>query len=249
MDFLMYAYLQSGRDVEAQKLIAEVNAMPQMHDMYGVGFDPHLSSMSLYPAEYALEHHDWKSAAALEPVKDAAPGDRALTYWARAIGAARMGDTAGSQKDITELEAIHKTLLDQRKRYAAEGVDQDRQQAVAWLDHAQNKDDEAAKILRGLAEKEEAQGDEPYGGIPAREMLADLMLDMKRPEQALAEYQMDLKFNPNRFDGLYGAAHASEMAGKIADANSYYAQLVKVCDRADSDRPELARAKELLAKK
>ncbi len=84
---------------------------------------------------------------------------------------------------------------------------------------------------------------------PAREMLADLLLEAKRPQQALAEYQTDLKLNPNRFNGLYGAARAAEAAGKQSDANEYYAMLVKTCEGGDSTRPELSRAKELLAKK
>jgi len=116
------------------------------------------------------------------------------------------------------------------------------------LTHAEGNNDEAIKALRTVAEKEEAEGDEPLA-IPAREMLADLLLDMNRPEQALAEYEADLKFNPNRFNGLHGAARAAGLAGKSEKANSYYAQLVKVCDGSNSDRPELSRAKALLAQK
>ena len=79
--------------------------------------------------------------------------------------------------------------------------------------------------------------------MPAREMLADMLVEMKRPEQALAEYQGDLKFNPKRFDGLYGAARAAEMANQPAQAAEYYALLVKTCEGSNSDRPELAKAK------
>jgi hypothetical protein len=84
--------------------------------------------------------------------------------------------------------------------------------------------------------------------IPAREMLADMLLDMNQPAPALAEYESDLKFNPNRFDGLYGAAHAAELAGKNTDASGYYAQLLKVCNGAASDRPELSKARALVAR-
>ena len=103
------------------------------------------------------------------------------------------------------------------------------------------------KTLRAIAAEEESTGDEPQD-IPAREMLADLLLETKHPEQALAEYETDLKFNPNRFNGLYGAASAAEIAGKNEKASTYYAQLVKVCAGSNSDRPELGRAKALLAK-
>jgi tetratricopeptide (TPR) repeat protein len=99
-----------------------------------------------------------------------------------------------------------------------------------------------------MADKEDALGDEPQG-IPTREMIAEMLLEAKRPQQALAEYQADLKFNPNRFNGLYGAARAAEAAGKQSDANEYYAMLLKSCEGGDSTRPELSRAKELVAKK
>ena len=114
--------------------------------------------------------------------------------------------------------------------------------------HAEGRDEEAAKSLRAIAEEEESTGDEPED-IPAREMLADLLLETKHPDQALAEYETDLKFNPNRFNGLYGAASAAEAAGKNEKAAAYYAQLVKVCAGSNSDRPELGKAKALVAQK
>jgi hypothetical protein len=75
-------------------------------------------------------------------------------------------------------------------------------------------------------------------------MLADILLEMHRPDLALAEYQGDLKFNPRRFNGLYGAAQAAEMAGKASEAGEYYALLVKTCEGGGSGRPELAKAKQ-----
>ena len=80
-------------------------------------------------------------------------------------------------------------------------------------------------------------------------MLADMLLEAKRPQQALVEYQTDLKLSPNRFNALYGAARAEEAIGKQSDANQYYAQLLKNCEGGSSTRPELSHAKELVAKK
>ncbi len=249
MDFLEYAYLQSGHEADAQRVIDEVKAMPAKKDnMYGMDFDPRTNALVTFSARYVLEMRHWADAASLAPVPGAETGDRSITYWARAIGAARIGDVAGARKDVAEIETIHSTLLKEKKPRFAEAVEQDGQEAAAWLSHAEGNNDEAIKSLRTIAEKEEAEGDEPLA-IPAREMLADMLLDMSRPEQALAEYEADLKFNPNRFNGLYGAARAAEMAGKTEKANSYYAQLVHACDGSKSDRPELSRAKALLAQK
>src|SRR5271167_1772801 len=249
MDFLVYAYLQSGREVDAQRVLDEVKAMPaKKDDMYGMDFDPRTYALVTLSARYALEMHHWADAAALAPVPGAEPADNSTTHWARAIGAARTGNVADARKDIAEIEAIHVILVKQKKPGFAETVEQDRQEAAAWVAHAEGNNEQALKALRTIAAKEEAEGDEPLA-IPAREMLADMLMDMSRPEQALAEYEADLKFNPNRFNGLYGAARAAEMAGKNEKSNNYYAQLVKVCDGSTSDRPELSRAKALLAQK
>jgi tetratricopeptide (TPR) repeat protein len=246
MDFLEYAYLQSGREADAQRLIDEVKAMPAIKDMYGVGFDMRIYALATFPARYDLELHHWSDAAALTPPDGADADDSATTYWAQAIGAARTGKLDVARTSIIQLESIHRDLL-QKRPVTAEFVDQDRQEAAAWLAHAEGKNDEATAALRQIAEKEESEGDEPLA-LPAREMLADMLLDMNRPQEALAEYENDLKFNPNRFDGLYGAAHAAELAGKNDKANTYYSQLLQVCAGSSSDRPELSHAKQLLAK-
>ena len=249
MDFLTYAYLQSGREAEAQRVIDEVKAMPaKKDDMYGMDFDPRLDALVTFSARYALEMHHWADAASLALVPGAKDGDNSITYWARAIGAARAGNLAEARKDVAEIAAIHNTLLKQKKMSFAEAVERDRQEAAAWVAHAEANNDEAIKTLRTIAEKEEVEGDEPLA-TPAREMLADMLLDMNRPEQALVEYEADLKFNPNRFNGLYGAARAAEIAGNSEKSNSYYAQLVQTCSGSNSDRPELSRAKALLAQK
>jgi len=248
MDFLEYAYLQSGRETDAQHLIEEVRAMPAMKDMYGLGFDPRVYAMVVFPARYDLELHHWSDAAALTEVPDADIGDSSVIYWARAIGEAREGNVAAARQDIASIASIRRTLAKEKKAMFAEAVERDEREASAWADHAEGKNDAAIQTLRNIAESQEANGDEPLA-IPAREMLGDLLLDMNRPEQALAEYESDLKFNPNRFDGLYGAAHAAELAGKNAEAGSYYAELVKICAGSNSERPELSRAKSLLAQK
>src|SRR5258707_14657505 len=199
--------------------------MPSMKDMYGKGYDPRVYALAAFPARYALEMHNWAEAASLTPVPEARAGDGSITYWARAIGAARSGNVAQARTDIEQIDGIHKTLLDQKKKGFAEAVEQDRKEAAAWLDHAQGKNDDAIAALRAIAEKQESSGDESDGGMPAREMLADMMLEMKRPAEALAEYKTGLKFFPNRFNSLYGAAQAAEMAGDAFQATEHYAVL------------------------
>jgi tetratricopeptide (TPR) repeat protein len=247
MDFLVYAYLQSGREADALHVIEDVKALPPMKDMYGIGYDPHAYALTKFPALYALELHHWTEAAALTPAAGADGGDKSITYWARAISAARSGKIEEARKDIAEMESIRMEMLKNKKKSWARVVEDDEKEAGAWVAHAEGKDEEAVETLRALAVEEESTGSEPED-IPAREMLADLLLETKHAGQALTEYETDLKFNPNRFNGLYGAASAAEQAGQNEKASAYYAQLVKSCDGSNSDRPELGRAKALLAK-
>jgi tetratricopeptide (TPR) repeat protein len=248
MSFLFYAYLQSGREADAKALMDEVKAMPEMHDMYGVGFDPHLATEADFAALYPLEMRDWATAAALTPMVVEGTAADSVGYWAKAIGAAHLHQPDDVRKDVAAIDAIHQKFVSGNKKDFAEAAENDLKQAQAWLAFAEGKYDDAVEILRPLADKEDMLGDEPQG-IPTREMIAEILLEAKRPQQALAEYQTDLKFNPNRFNGLYGAARAAEAAGKQSEASAYYSTLVKTCAGGSSTRPELSRAKQLLAQK
>jgi tetratricopeptide (TPR) repeat protein len=249
MDFLFYAYLQSGRDADARALMEEVKAMPDtVHNMYGMDFNPRTAALVHFTALYPLETRHWADAAALTPAAVAGTAEDSEVYWARAIGAAHLGNAAQVKDDAAHIDEIHKKLVAEKKKDFAEAVDNDHQQALAWLSVAEEKYDDALAALKPMADKEDSLGEEPQG-IPTREMVAEILLIAKRPEQALAEYETDLKLNPNRFNALYGAAQAAEGAGKQDTAAHYYAELVKVCAGSNSDRPELSKAKGLVAEK
>jgi tetratricopeptide (TPR) repeat protein len=245
MDFLVYAYLQTGREQDAQKIIDEVHAMPPMKDMYGMGFDPRFFALSAFPAAYALELHRWSDAAQLAPVDGAPSHMKSVTYAARAIGAARRGNVEQVRKEVEQLQAIQRELEPKKKKDEGEyqGVSEELTIAKAWLAHAEGQHDEAVKLLRSIADKEEGEA-EASQGIPAHEMIADMLMETNRPGEALAEYQEALKTDPGRFDSLYGAAHAAELAGKHDKANEYYSALLKNCEGSKSERSELQHARE-----
>ncbi len=246
MDFLIYAYLQSGREADALKVIEEVKAMPAMK-MEGMDDDLHAFALAKYPAMVAIEMHQWSDAAALTTVPGGTKSDNTITYTARAIGAARSGKPDQAKNDVAELKKIEESFNSSGKKYSAEWVAMNRMEAEAWLAHAQGRNDEALAILRKVSDSEDSMGAE-QAWMPAREMLADMLLELNRPQEALTEYTLALKFNPNRFDGLSGAARAAEMAGKKEEAAAFYAQLLKSCEKSNSTRPELTHAKELVAK-
>jgi tetratricopeptide (TPR) repeat protein len=202
-----------------------------------------------FEARNAIELHHWKEAASLD-VPEIPLRDQGMTYWAKAIGAARSGDLDSAKQDVQKLieanDAFDKHENDMGdKVYPGEGVQQ--REAEAWLAYAEGKSGEAAKIMLLAAEREEAEHVDSLG-MPAREMLGDLFLDLKKPSEALTAYQASLKMSPNRFDGLYGAARAAESAGNAKEAREYYSQLAKIA-APGADRSELQEVKVNLAKK
>lgn len=249
MDFLVYAYLQVGREADAQKIMDEVRAMPPMKDMYGMGTDPRLFALSAFPADYELELHHWSQAAQLSPVDGASDLEQSITYLARAIGASQMGNVAQVQKELAQLETIQKKLDPGKKKDQGEYEAATNEMTIgnAWLAHAEGNDNEAVRLLRTLADKEEGEA-EASQGTPVREMIGDILLVGKHPAEALAEYEASLKDDPGRFDSLYGAATAAEETGDSVKAHDYYAQIVKNCAGSNSERAELKQAREEVEK-
>ncbi len=246
MDFLNYAYLQVGEDDKARALVEKVNSMDvhmghDMHDYLDL-------ARAGFPATYDIEMRHWKEAAALEPSKGAMPQNAAITYWARAVGSGHLKDAAAAKKDLAQYDAMVAAVKKSKDAYVAEYMDTGRDEIRAWVAFAEGKNDDAAKIMSAVADKQDLYGKGEVE-IPAREMLADILLESGRPEQALAEYERSMTIDPNRFNGLYGAARSAEMTKQTAKADKYYAQLVKNCEGSKSGRPELARAKEQLAGK
>jgi len=243
MDFLDYAYLQSGQEAKARAVVNDLQTVPGAH--HGA-----IENMrATFEARNAIELHHWKEAASLD-VPEIPLRDQGMTYWAKAIGAARSGDLDSAKQDVQKLieanDAFDKHENDMGdKVYPGEGVQQ--REAEAWLAYAEGKSGEAAKIMLLAAEREEAEHVDSLG-MPAREMLGDLFLDLKKPSEALTAYQASLKMSPNRFDGLYGAARAAESAGNAKEAREYYSQLAKIA-APGADRSELQEVKVNLAKK
>jgi len=247
MEFLVYAYMQSGRDPEAAKLIEEIRSLPKMKDMYGSGFDPQVSALTSFSAFYALELHHWKEAEALPLISPADDPDASITYKARAIGAARNGDLTTARENLRFIDDLHAILMKEKKpTFSINAVEDDRRVVSAWIAHAEGHNDDAINILQQFATKEEGAV-APDGSIPAHEMEGDILVEMGKPEQAIVEYEAELKLSPNRFNSLYGAGRAAEMAHRSADAESFYTQLLKVCAGGDSTRSEIARARSFVS--
>jgi tetratricopeptide (TPR) repeat protein len=254
LDYLMYAYLQGAQDQKAKEVLDKLSALNESDEgAFQVAF-----AWSAIPARYALERHRWDEAAALTLRPAAFPWQRfryaeANLYFARAIGAARVGNNTAARKDIEQLGSIQKALSGATVAYDwATQVDIQRQAAAAWLAHAEGQNDEALRLMRAAADLEDTTEKHPVtpGAIlPAREMLGDLLLDLGQPAPALKEYQTVLEHSPNRFNALYGAARSAELAKDPKKARVHYRKLVLLGVRSNNKRPELQRAKAFLVKK
>jgi tetratricopeptide (TPR) repeat protein len=210
MDYLTYAYLQLCRDTEAARVLEDLRTMSDLHaSEFKVGY-----AASAMPVRYAIERRQWPEAARLEPISGTQPHVFAITVWARAIGLARSGQLAAARQEIDRLKTADEEVRATGDDYWATQVDVQLNEALAWLAHAEGKDDDALKLIRQAADKEDAIEKRPVtpGAIvPAREQLGDLLLELNRPEEALKEFEHALTMTPQRRGALMGKAHASGM--------------------------------------
>jgi hypothetical protein len=252
-DYLIYAYLQGAQDHEAKKAL---EAPPK-----GRPDDPQymnwLYAMGTSPARYTVERHEWTEAAALPLPPNTFPGGRwawteANLHFARALGASHTGKTEAARKEVAQLASLRDTLLQNNDKYWADQVDIQRESAAAWIALAEGKREEALNQMRAAAEHEDSTDKHnvtPGVILPAREMLGEMLLELKQPAQAMVEFEATLRIAPNRFNALSGAARAAKLSGDNEKAKTYYATLLGICEHADGNRPELQDARSLLAQK
>ena len=237
MDFLSYAYLQVGREDQTQKIIEQLGAgiaeLPPMMKNHA------RLLLAEIPARYALDLRQWSQAASLKPPEGAPRRAQAITYWARTIGAARSDDLAQARESLHRFEELESAAdLSDPIEHAK------KLEASAWVAHGEGAEDKAIAELREADQLQQNADTTAHDwmGASALEMLADLLLELNRPSDALTEYRAALRLTPNRFDALYGAARSAAKAGKPDDATAYYARIQINCQGSSSNRPELTEA-------
>jgi tetratricopeptide (TPR) repeat protein len=247
-DYMVYANLQLGRDQEARKVHDELMRFGNLDPAIFVGN----YAAAAMPARLALERGDWALAAQLTPQGSRFPFVEAITAFARVVGAARSGNVTAAEADAEKLAAQHKALLDAKNSYWATEVEVQRTAAAAWIAQARGQRDEALRLMRAAADLEDKNEKHivtPGRVVPARELLGEMLLEQKQPAAALKEFELSQQREPNRFRGYAGAARAAEEAGDRAAAQRHYQRLLELARDADSPRPELQRAKTVLAAK
>ncbi len=246
LDYQTYAYLQLANDAAAK--VARDRAVT--FDAGAVG-GAYAFALAAIPARYALEREAWTEAAALTVrTAPAAPYTEAITYFARAVGAARAGTPAAAAADIDRLIAIQKLLVATKDPYWAEQVDIQRRVAEAWKVYAEGDKVKGVELLSAAADAEDLTDKSavtPGPIAPARELLGFMLLDAGRAKDAQAAFQKTMAKEPGRFLGLYGGARAAEADGNKAAAAALYKKLLDMVGTASTDRPALSHAKQMSA--
>jgi tetratricopeptide (TPR) repeat protein len=249
LDYMVYAYLQMGQDEAARRIVDELGRFGDLDaatmPLARAGFFARVAM----PARLALERGAWDEAAGLEAHQTSFPFADAQTYYARAIGLARSGHPDKAAKDVEALKELAEALRG-KDPYWMEQVDIQHQAAEAWVAFAKGDREEALAGLRNAADREartEKHVITPGPLAPAREQLAEMLLDMNRPGDALAEFEAVQRTEPNRFRATYGAARAAEMAGDRERAKRHYGHLIEIVGAGDTTRPEVAMARTFVA--
>jgi tetratricopeptide (TPR) repeat protein len=240
LDFLNYSYLQSGQESKAREMVKELENVP------GADRESIAEHQAWFAARNAFELHRWKEAAEL-PIPQVPRESQESTYRVRAIAAAHLAEASAARQGLQKYVEISTEEQRKSSHHGDRASDKNVRQLEtgAWVAFAEGKTEEAVKTMHSAADREDADGVDSLA-MPAREMLADMLLELKRPAEALAEYKAALKNSPNRFDSLYGAGHAAQLAGDSAAANAYFTKLMEICAPA-ADRAELGEAKSFLA--
>ena len=247
LDYMVYAYLQQGRDDAALAALKEIGG--NITGEYIAGALGSYNALAM-PARYALERDDWKSAAALQVPIAAALEAVAVTHFAKGLGAARSGDVALAKQEMATLQQIASDLTARKDPYWPIVVDAQRGAVAAWVAHAEGRPDEALRLAREAAETEERVEKHPVTPgplIPARELLGDILIAHQQPAEALAAYEATLKREPNRTRTLLGAARAARASGRDDVAQTYYRNVIDLMD-PKSMRPELGEARTFVAR-
>ena len=244
-DYLVYAYLQQGRDVEADALVNAAAAVKQVQQTSTSSY-----ARAAIPARFAIETGNWERASELE-VATPSPETQAITHWARALGALHRQRLDQARAEISKLEAIRDAIQGKPGYDWSAQVEVQRREAAAWLAHSERNDGQAISLMRSAAQLEESTDKHPVTPgpvLPARDLLGDLLADSNKPEQALVEYEASLKLAPHRLHALHGAARSAELAGKRDLARTYYAEVLANCEQGGR-RNEVRQAQDFLAQK
>jgi tetratricopeptide (TPR) repeat protein len=236
----------------ALKVLDTINNVEKYQDSFASAY-----GIAAAQARYPLELRQWEEAAGLSLRThstfpwDKYPWHESITYFARGLGAARSGDTLAARNAMEKLGTLYDLSVKAGQDYWAVLVSAQQKTVDAWIAFSKGRKDLALKIMREAADLEDSVDKHPVtpgAVLPARELLGDMLLLLGNPKQAIDAYEASLRISPNRFNSLYGAGNAAELAGDLNKAKSYYSSLVQITMGVESDRLGIRQAKAFLEK-
>jgi hypothetical protein len=257
-DYEIYAYLQTGQDEAARRIVDSLPEIASRFDpkavISGAG-SPSTGYFALaaIPARYVLERREWKQAAQLTQLETPFPHTEAMTWFARGLGAGQLGQAQAARESVAALKRIRERLLKAGENYWAQQVEIQELEVGAWAALAEGKKEEALRQMKsaaGLEDGTEKSAVTPGPLAPARELLGEMLLEMKEPAQALEQFEATLTKEPGRLRALYGAGRAAQLSGRREASQKYFGELLKVCGHADKPgRAEILEAQRAISQK
>jgi tetratricopeptide (TPR) repeat protein len=246
-DYLVFAYLQTGQDQLARGVfdgdgLSISSDKAQFQGIYAT---------ATMPARYVLERRQWSEAAAM-PDPKGFPGGRyswaeASIYYARALGAARTGKIEAASSNVAKLTEAQQTLKNLKEDYWAGQLEIEKTAANAWLALAEGKKDQALELMRSAVALDDATDKHPVTPgsiIPPRDLLGQMLIELKQPLEAVTVYEALLAKEPNRFAALYGLGRAAELTGQQDKAREAYARLL--ANTKGDERAEVREARKFI---
>src|SRR5579884_1976214 len=255
-DYEIYAYLQTAQDEAARRVLTslpEIASRFEPNVVIGGAASPAAGyyALAAVPARYALERGDWKQAAQLTPRETPFPYTDAITWFARGLGAARLGQASAAYESAAALKRIQEVLLKSGENYWALQVEIQELEVRAWARMVEGSQPDALRQLQAAAELEDATEKSavtPGPIAPARELLGEMLLAANQPAPALEQFEATLRKEPRRFRALYGAGQAAQLAGRPELSRRYFGELVTVCENGDRPgRAELMEAQKAVS--
>ena len=253
LDYLVYAYLQQARDEKAKEQLAYLESMRTISPLtFKVAY-----SLAAVPTRYALERKDWQKASTLglDPPEfpwERFPWERSIVAFGKVLGAVHTKNTDVAQSALQELRNNHVELEKMKKSYEANQVQIQIMASEGWIALMQGKKEEAIRLMTAAADMEDATEKHPVTPceiIPARELLADMYMELKHYGPALKAYETDLKGHAGRLNALVGAAVSSLKSGDKEKAHKYLEQIDTTIPLSEVERPSVLEAKAFLKSK
>jgi hypothetical protein len=226
MDYLVYAFLQQGRDSDAASVIKDLQALRQQPG----GDAKSAYAVTAMPVRYAVERKQWADATRCTAPQGAPAQVVALAAWARALGRARSGDAEAGRAEQQTIEPLVEQLRASGNAYWAGQVQIQAEEAGAWIALAQHKPDDALALMKTAADQEDAVEKLPVTPgpvVPAREQLGDMLSQLGQAGAALTAYEKALEDAPGRRGALQGAFDSARAAGLKSKSSYYEAALRK----------------------